>query len=390
MRNVGKKMSRGGLALGAVVMLSLAGCGAAASSSGSGTSGTGNAATTKGSNTSSSNTSSTDAGSANTTGSSTNTTTTTNATNSSGQASSTSSPVTVRYSEVIRSIFYAPAYVAMAEGMFKDQGLDVQMVTSEGSDKGAAALLSGAADVALVGPETSVYIYNQHGSQTLKVFDQLTNTDGSFILSKNKISNFTWQDLQGQSIIGWRPGSSPQMVLHHDLQTNGVKADVITNISATAMVGAFESGKANFIQVYEPVASQLISSGKAYYDASVGQAIGNYPETGFEATSAYIQAHPQVIQEWTNAMNEATKWMNSHSADAVAGAIAPYFSGTSKSLIAQSITRYQSLHTWGTPVLSQSAFDTLQSVLIENGTEKASQKVNYADVIDPTFAQNVK
>ncbi|KPV44745.1 ABC transporter substrate-binding protein [Alicyclobacillus ferrooxydans] len=360
-----KMAKRGTIAVSALMMLALAGCGAATSNSGSNTTGTNTGAT--GTSTSSNSASG----------------------NSTSGSGTSSAPITVRYSEVIRSVFYAPAYVAMQEGFFKQEGLNVQMVTSEGSNTGAAALLSGSADVALVGPETSVYIYNQHGSQTLKVFDQLTNTDGSFILSKKKINNFTWQDLQGQSIISWRPGSSPQMVLNYDLKQKGVNANVITNIGPAAMVGAFESGKANFIQVYEPVASQLIQSGQAYYAASVGKAIGSYPETAFEATSSYIQGHPQVIQDWTNAIYKATQWIDSHSANQVAAAIAPYFSGTSNSLLASSIQRYQALNAWKTPILSPSAFATLQKVLIMNGTEKASQKVNYSAVIDPSFAQNI-
>ncbi len=67
----------------------------------------------------------------------------------------------VRYEEVIRSIFYLPSYVALAKGYFKDEGLDVSMKTAWGSDKGVAALLSGTADIVLVGPETTVYIQNQ-------------------------------------------------------------------------------------------------------------------------------------------------------------------------------------------------------------------------------------
>lgn len=322
----------------------------------------------------------------NTSTNSTSTTNTTNTSNASGKQM-TAKLVTVRYSEVIRSIFYAPQYVAMSEGFFKKDNLNVQMVTSQASNTGAAALLSGSADIALVGPETSVFIYNQQGNNKLKVFYQLTNTDGSFILSHKKINNFKWSDLQGKSIVSWRPGSAPEMVLSHDLKTKGVKANVITNIGPSAMVGAFESGKADFVQVYEPVASQLVQSGKAYYDASVGQVIGNYPETAFEATSNYIQSHPTVIQNWTDAVNKATQWMNTHSSTEVAQAIKPYFPGTSTALIASSIQRYQKLHTWSTPVLTPSALSTLQSILIENGTEKASQKVTYSDVVDPTFAE---
>lgn len=311
-----------------------------------------------------------------------------NQTAGSGPSTTTKPVVTVRYSEVIRSIFYAPQYVAMAEGFFKQQGIKVDMVTAEGSDKGAAALLSGSADIALVGPETSVYIYNQHGSKPIKVFYQLTNTDGSFLLSNKKINNFSWKDLQGQSIISWRPGSDPQMVLSHELKVKGITANVITNIAPQAMVGAFESGQANFIQVYEPVASQLEQSGKGFYDASVGQAIGNYPETAFEATASYIQSHPQVIQGWSTAVYKATQWIDSHSSTQVAKAIQPYFTGTSVSLIANSVTRYEKLHAWETPVLSKSAFTTLQNVLIASGTEKSSQRVNYSAVVDTSFAQN--
>lgn len=357
---------KGAMCAGAALMLALAGCGTSATTTNSGNNSTDHTVAAS------------------------NNTNTSNASDSatSKPSKKPSKSITVRYSEVIRSIFYAPQYVAMAEGFFKKDGLNVQMVTSEASNTGAAALLAGSADIALVGPETSVYIYNQQGDNKLKVFYQLTNTDGTFILSHKKINHFTWSDLQGKSIISWRPGSDPEMVLSHDLAKKNVKANVVTNIGPTAMTGAFESGKGDFIQVYEPIASQLVQSGKAYYDASVGQVIGDFPETAFEATAGYIKSHPQVIQGWSNAVYEATKWIDNHSATQVAKAIAPYFAGTSIPLIAKSIQRYQSLHAWTTPVLSQNALNTLQSVLIESGTEKASQKVSYSDVVDSTFAKN--
>ena len=121
---------------------------------------------------------------------------------------------TVKFSEVIRSIFYAPHYVAMSKGFFEEQGLNVDMNTAQGSDKGAAALIAGTADISMVGPETSIYIYNQKGDKILKVFHQLTSRDGSFLLSREKLDDFKWSDVQGKTIIGWRPGSAPQMVMN--------------------------------------------------------------------------------------------------------------------------------------------------------------------------------
>lgn len=295
---------------------------------------------------------------------------------------------TVRFSEVLRSIFYAPHYVAMEKGFFKEEGIQVDMVTSQGSDKGTAALLAGTADISLVGPETSIYVFNQQGDKTVKVFYQLTGTDGSFLLSRKKIDNFKWSDLSGKSVVGWRPGSAPQMVLDHVLKKNNIaNAEVITNIASPAMVGAFDSGKGDYIQVYEPIASMLQQSGK-YLVVSMGEAIGPFPETSYEATTDYIKKHPDVVQSWINAVYKATQWINSHSPDEAAAVIAPYFEGTSKDLIATSIERYKKLDTWpSNPVMTKEQLDILQNVLMEAGTLKAEQKVKYEDVVDATFAE---
>ncbi|MBE3552518.1 MAG: ABC transporter substrate-binding protein [Kyrpidia tusciae] len=296
---------------------------------------------------------------------------------------------TIRFSEVIRSIFYAPHYVALANGFFQQQGLNVDMVTSQGSDKGAAALLAGTADISLIGPETSVYIYNQHGEKNIKAFYQLTGVDGSFLVGRPTSKPFHWQDLNGKSIISWRPGSSPQMVLNHVLAEKGVHgAKVITNIAPQAMVGAFRSGQGDYIQVYEPLASMLEQQGIGKVVASLGEAGGSYPETAYEATDAYIRAHPDVIQKWCTAVYQATRWMESHSPSEVADVIAPYFEGTPKDLIAKSIQRYEQQHTWpNNPVLTQEQFGILQNVLIEAGTIKADQKVPYNAVVETRFAQ---
>ncbi|MEB3102368.1 ABC transporter substrate-binding protein [Ferviditalea candida] len=309
------------------------------------------------------------------------------------QATPTPTPApamtTVRFSEVIRSIFYAPLYIAIEKGFLKDEGINVDLVTSQGSDKGAAALLAGTADISLIGPETTIFIANQAGSKKVKVFYQLTMKDGSFLLSRSKNDSFKWSDLNGKNIVGWRPGSAPNMVLNAVLKKEKVtNANVITNLAAPAMVGAFESGKGDYIQLYEPLASMLETQGKAYFVASMGEQFGNYPETSFVATSDYIKANPQIIQNWTNALIKATKWLQDSSLDDSAKALAPYFTGTDLNLIKKSIERYNKQGTWSlNPIMDQAQFDILQNVLVENGVLKADQKVKMDDVLDMSFVQ---
>lgn len=298
---------------------------------------------------------------------------------------------TVRFSEVIHSIFYAPHYVAMAKGFFKGEGINVDMVTSQGSDKGAAALLAGTADISLIGPETSIFIHNQRGEKTLKVFYQLTGTDGSILMSRKKEDAFSWNNLQGKTIIGWRQGSAPNNVLNSVLKQKGVSGvNVVNSIAPEAMVGAFESGKGDYIQVYEPVASTLEQAGKAYTVAALGSEIGNFPETSYEATSDYITAHPDVVQKWSNAVYQATQWIQTHSSEEVAAVLEPYFKETPKALIVQSVERYKQLKVWpSSPVPTYAQLSILQKVLIENGLLKQGEKVLYKDIIDRTFTDKV-
>ncbi|MDF2650915.1 MAG: transporter substrate-binding protein [Paenibacillus sp.] len=301
--------------------------------------------------------------------------------------------ITVKFSEVIRSIFYAPHYIAMQKGFFKEEGLEVDMNTAQGSDKGAAALIAGTADISLVGPETAIYIYNQKGEKTLKIFHQLTLKDGSFLLSRNKIDSFKWANLEGKTVIGWRPGSAPQMVLNAKLlKENVAKVDVVTNLASTAMAGAFISGKGDFIQVFEPIASSLEQEGKANFVASMGEAYGTFPETSYVATSDFIKKNPQTIQKFVNAVSKGTKWLSTASQDEIAAALMPFFEGTSKEIIIKSIERYKKQDTWpAVPELTAEQFESLQKILIDNAVLKQEEKVkDMSAVVDMSFVKNMQ
>ncbi|WP_373232500.1 ABC transporter substrate-binding protein [Cohnella sp.] len=308
-----------------------------------------------------------------------------------GNNESSKKLVTVKFSEVIRSIFYAPHYVAMSKGFFEEQGLYVDMNTAQGSDKGAAALIAGTADISLVGPETSIYIYNQKGDKTLKIFHQLTATDGSFLLSREKLDNFKWSDLEGKTVVGWRPGSAPQMVMNSTLIKEKVaNVNVITNIAAPAMAGAFTSGQGDFIQLFEPVAATLVKEGKAYYAASMAEAFGPFPETSYVATADFIKENPEIIQKFTNAVTKGAEWLNTASEAEITEAIMPFFEGTPEDLIIQSVDSYKKQGTWPTkPELTEQQFEILQSVLIENGVLKAEEKVTDMEgIVDMSFVRS--
>lgn len=295
---------------------------------------------------------------------------------------------TVRFSEVIRSIFYAPNYVALEKGFFEQEGLNVEMVTAQGSDKGVAALLAGTADISLIGPETAIYVNKEKGAQEVRAFYQLTGTDGSFLLSREAFDTFSFTRLEGESVISWRPGSAPEMVMASVLRNHDVRAERITNIAPQAMAGAFKSGKADFIQVYEPVASMLERSGHAHMDASMGEAIGPFPETSYVATASFLQENPELVQKWADAVYRARMWMEKRTPKEIARVLQPYFEGTDLELITLSVERYLRQATWPeNPVMTKEQYRLLEKVLIENGVLQEDETIPYEDAVDPSFAK---
>jgi len=121
-------------------------------------------------------------------------------------ASENSNLTKVTLSEVAHSIFYAPMYVAIEEGYFKDEGIDLELVTAFGADKVTTAVISGEADIAFMGSESTIYVYNQNADDYLVNFAQLTQRAGNFMVSRKPMDNFQWNDLKGSDVLGGRKG----------------------------------------------------------------------------------------------------------------------------------------------------------------------------------------
>ncbi len=298
----------------------------------------------------------------------------------------------VKYEEVIRSVFYLPSYLAFSKGYFKAQGLDVSMKTSWGSDKGTAALLSGNADIVLVGPETAVYIQKGESPEKVRIFCGLTATDGSMLVSRKKIDNFAWQDLKGKTIMSWRMGSMPALFFEHLLISNGIDpkkdVDILTNLAAPARHGAFAAGKGDFATFFEPDVSKMIDNGTAHYVTSVGREVGYVDYTAFMATQSFISKNPEIIQAWTNAIQKAQTYAMTADTNQIAKEVASFFPKIDVALIAQSVDRYRSLHILKTnPLVEKKAIDKLQDLLVEGGLLKTSDRVKYEDIVETRFAQ---
>ena len=298
----------------------------------------------------------------------------------------------VRYEEVVRSVLYMPMYVALSKGYFKDEGLDVSLKTSQGTDKGMAALLSGSADIVLIGPEASVYVANSESPVKTRVFAGLTATDGFLLLAREPQPSFSWDMLKGKRVMSFRPGSNPDVFLMTAMEKHGLDpakdVRMVSNIGPAARAGAWMAGQADYGIFLEPEASNLERSGHGKVVASIGQEVGQVDFTSFTATEKFLQENPDVALSWAKAIYRAQKHVNNAPPAELAADMQPFFPGLSTDELVAAVERYRPYRLWKTtPVIEQAAMDKLQDMLIATGLQKEKERVDYEQLVDNRFAR---
>lgn len=301
----------------------------------------------------------------------------------------------IKFMEVIHSLFYAPLYVAKGQGYFARHGIDFDLLAAQGSDKATAALLGGAADIALVGPETSVYVRTGKSPVKIRLFAGLTATDGSFLMGHEAIDGFDWSQLRGKKILGWREGSSPALFLRAALKKHGLDPDkdvqIVTNIAPAARTGAFMAKTADFGTFFEPDVSVMAAT-KGYVPlANVGSEVGRIDYTVFAATQTFIAEKPQIVQGFTDAIAEAEAWVATASPEEAAKVLEPFFPGVDPAVLQTSFERQRAAGLWkATPVIAPEAISALQDMLIDGGLMRAEDRQPYEALVAPEFAAKAR
>ncbi|WP_058304400.1 ABC transporter substrate-binding protein [Gorillibacterium timonense] len=296
----------------------------------------------------------------------------------------------VKVGEVTRSIFYAPQYVALTQGFFKDEGLDVELQTTAGGDKTMTAILSGVVDIGLVGSETSIYVEQQGSEDPVINFAQLTQTDGTFLVAREKKESFDWNELKGTTFLGQRKGGMPQMAGEFTLRKHGIDPQkdmkLIQNVEFANIATAFASGTGEYVQLFEPQASVIEKEGKGTVVASFGVESGHLPYTVFMAKKSFLTKNPEIAQKFTNALYRAQKWVEEQPVDKIVEAIAEYFPNTDKEIMNSVVKRYKEQGSYAlNPVIDEAEWNNLQDVMEQAGELKAH--ADYKKLVDNTYAE---
>ena len=282
--------------------------------------------------------------------------------------------------EVAHTIFYAPMYVSLEKGFFKEYDIDLELILANGADKVTAALLSGDAQIGFSGSEATIYVYNSGEKDYLRTFSQLTQKDGSFIVSREKNDNFTLNDLIGKNIIGGRAAGMPEMTLEYSLKKNGIipgkDVNIDTSIAFAAMSGAFIGGIGDYVTLFEPTASMVEKQGFGYIVQSVGELGGIVPYTSFSARNSFIKNNPTLIKNFDKAIQKGLDYVHNHSDKEIAKIILKQFPDTSLNDITEAIKKYRKIDAWPkTTKFTEESFNHLQEIMIDYG--EINKKVPY-------------
>ena len=302
----------------------------------------------------------------------------------------------LKVAEVVRSQLFAPIYIAMSQGFMQQEGIDLELITANGGDRVGALVISGQADVGLAGPEVAIYIYNSESPDKPVMFCSINGTDGFFLVSREQVEPFDWPRLRSRKIIGWRPGSTPQLFFEYVLKQKSVDAEtiksIVTNIPPPAREGAWMSGDGEFGIFNEPSTSNLVHAGQAHVLASIGKELGRAENTVLFAKRSWYEKNRETVQKLTKAVAKAQLWLKAAGDEQIARTVAPYFPGILLEISTAVVRRYRgtSAPLWSElPIIDRQGLAKLQEVIVLGGVMAPEKTVAYEAIVTLEAASEV-
>ena len=289
----------------------------------------------------------------------------------------------VKIAEVTHSVFYAPLYVAIEEGYFNEENIDIKLVLTPGADKVSAAVLSGDVQIGFAGAESAIYVYEKNEKDYLQIFSGLTKRDGQFILGRKDKKDFSLEDLYGKEILVGRSSGMPSLNFLNALKNEEIdknKIKINYNIDFASLSGAFIGNTGDYVNLFEPTALKLEKEGYGYVLQSIGLLSGEMPYTTFYARKSYIENNKDVVKSFTKAINKGLEFVKNNDEMKIAKSIYKQFPDLSLNDLSTIIKRYKDADSFlESAHIEEKLLINLEDLLIDNNLLK--DYVPYNDLI---------
>lgn len=275
-------------------------------------------------------------------------------------------------SEVTHSVFYSPLYVAIENGYFEEEGIELELVLTPGADKVAASILSGDADIGFSGPEATIYVYN-NSNEKLLTFASLTKRDGQFIVGDCSLKGkFTMKELEGKTVLAGRSGGMPLMMFNYAMKESNIDVSKVTidsSVEFAGLAGAYMAHQGDFVNLFEPNAFKVEQSASGCVLASLGNISGVVPYTAFYAKEDFISNNKILLQKFNKAINKGLVYVHENSYEDIAKSIIGQFADTSLKDLIVLVTRYKDADSWyDSTFVNENDYDRLQDIMLYGKT----------------------
>lgn len=289
----------------------------------------------------------------------------------------------IKIAEVTHSVFYAPLYVAIEEGYFNEENIDIKLILTPGADKVSAAVLSGDVQIGFAGAESAIYVYEKNEKDYLQIFSGLTKRDGQFILGRKNKKDFSLKDLYGKEILVGRSSGMPALNFLNALKNEEIdknKIKINYNIDFASLSGAFIGNTGDYVNLFEPTALKLEKEGYGYVLQSIGLLSGEMPYTTFYARKSYIANNKEIIKSFTKAINKGLEFVKNNDEMKIAKSIYKQFPDLSLNDLSTIIKRYKDADSFlDSSYIEEKLLVNLENLLIDNNLLK--DYVPYNDLI---------
>lgn len=289
----------------------------------------------------------------------------------------------IKIAEVTHSVFYSPLYVAIEEGYFNEENIDIKLILTPGADKVSAAVLSGDVQIGFAGAESAIYVYEKNEKDYLQIFSGLTKRDGQFILGRKDKKDFSLKDLYGKEILVGRSSGMPALNFLNALKNEEIdknKIKINYNIDFASLSGAFIGNTGDYVNLFEPTALKLEKEGYGYVLQSIGLLSGEMPYTTFYARKSYIENNKEIIKSFTKAINKGLEFVKNNDEMKIAKSIYKQFPDLSLNDLSTIIKRYKDADSFlDSSYIEEKLLINLENLLIDNNLLK--DYVPYNDLI---------
>lgn len=289
----------------------------------------------------------------------------------------------IKIAEVTHSVFYSPLYVAIEEGYFNEENIDIKLILTPGADKVSAAVLSGDVQIGFAGAESAIYVYEKNEKDYLQIFSGLTKRDGQFILGRKDKKDFSLKDLYGKEILVGRSSGMPALNFLNALKNEEIdknKIKINYNIDFASLSGAFIGNTGDYVNLFEPTALKLENEGYGYVLQSIGLLSGEMPYTTFYARKSYIENNKDVVKSFTKAIDKGLEFVKNNDEMKIAKSIYKQFPDLSLNDLSTIIKRYKDADSFlDSSYIEEKLLVNLENLLIDNNLLK--DYVPYNDLI---------